>query len=46
MNEAVEQVEQTARTTAEETAPTTWQTPGYAIVDTALEVTAYSLSIR
>ncbi|WP_030348185.1 pyrroloquinoline quinone precursor peptide PqqA [Streptomyces sp. NRRL S-1022] len=46
MNEAVDQAEPAARTTAEETAPTAWQTPGYAIVDTALEVTAYSLSIR
>ncbi|MCE0445553.1 pyrroloquinoline quinone precursor peptide PqqA [Streptomyces tricolor] len=46
MNEAVEQIEQPVRATAEETAPTAWQTPGYAIVDTALEVTAYSLSVR
>ncbi|GGW12490.1 hypothetical protein GCM10018980_04580 [Streptomyces capoamus] len=46
MTDAVEQVEQPARATAEETAPTAWQTPGYVVVDTALEVTAYSLSVR
>ncbi|MFD7993421.1 pyrroloquinoline quinone precursor peptide PqqA [Streptomyces mexicanus] len=46
MTEAVEQVEQGARTTVEESASTAWQTPGYAVVDTALEVTAYSLSVR
>jgi hypothetical protein len=46
MTEAVEQVEQGARTTIEESASTAWQMPGYAVVDTALEVTAYSLSVR
>ncbi|MGW2463565.1 pyrroloquinoline quinone precursor peptide PqqA [Streptomyces sp. NPDC004457] len=45
MTEAVEQAEQPARTT-EETDRTAWQTPGYVVVDTALEVTAYSLSVR
>ncbi|MFJ9866863.1 pyrroloquinoline quinone precursor peptide PqqA [Streptomyces sp. NPDC101165] len=46
MNEAVEPIEQPARTTAEEAGRTEWQTPGYTIVDTALEVTAYSLNVR
>ncbi|MFF8909477.1 pyrroloquinoline quinone precursor peptide PqqA [Streptomyces olivaceoviridis] len=45
MTEAVEQVGQPARTT-EEIDRTAWQTPGYVVVDTALEVTAYSLSVR
>ncbi|MFJ8085457.1 pyrroloquinoline quinone precursor peptide PqqA [Streptomyces sp. NPDC096205] len=46
MNEAVEQAEQPSRATSEETDRTAWQSPGYAVVDTALEVTAYSLSVR
>ncbi|MFF5189101.1 pyrroloquinoline quinone precursor peptide PqqA [Streptomyces sp. NPDC000345] len=49
MNDTTEQPAQAQRpagTTAERTEPTTWQTPGYTVVDTALEVTAYSLSAR
>ncbi|MET9447478.1 pyrroloquinoline quinone precursor peptide PqqA [Streptomyces cinerochromogenes] len=45
MTEAAERAEQPART-PEETERTAWQTPGYVVVDTALEVTAYSLSVR
>ncbi|SOD88719.1 pyrroloquinoline quinone precursor peptide PqqA [Streptomyces sp. Ag109_G2-15] len=46
MTEATEHIEQPAGTTAEEADRTAWQTPGYTVVDTALEVTAYSLSVR
>ncbi|MFJ8105832.1 pyrroloquinoline quinone precursor peptide PqqA [Streptomyces sp. NPDC096132] len=49
MNETTEQSTQAQRpagTTAEQTDRTPWQTPGYTVVDTALEVTAYSLSAR
>ncbi|MFD9099232.1 pyrroloquinoline quinone precursor peptide PqqA [Streptomyces collinus] len=41
-----EAVEQAGQSRAEETEQTAWQTPGYSVVDTALEVTAYSLSVR
>ncbi|MFG2556862.1 pyrroloquinoline quinone precursor peptide PqqA [Streptomyces sp. NPDC048581] len=53
MNEAMEQAEHPAARTTE--APidatgaidaTAWQTPEYRAVDTALEVTAYSLTAR
>ncbi|MGW6910523.1 pyrroloquinoline quinone precursor peptide PqqA [Streptomyces sp. NPDC054940] len=50
MNEAMEQAEQTeqpvARTTEAPIDATAWQTPEYTAVDTALEVTAYSLTAR
>ncbi|MFG2125563.1 pyrroloquinoline quinone precursor peptide PqqA [Streptomyces sp. NPDC048710] len=46
MNEAIEHIEQPTGTTAEEAGRTEWQAPGYTIVDTALEVTAYSLNVR
>jgi coenzyme PQQ precursor peptide PqqA len=45
MNETKEQRNQAERQTSEET-PTTWQTPGFTVIDTALEVTAYSLNSR
>ncbi|MES4904024.1 MULTISPECIES: pyrroloquinoline quinone precursor peptide PqqA [unclassified Streptomyces] len=47
MNETVQRTEpktaEQARPRVEETA---WQTPDYVVVDTALEVTAYSLTTR
>jgi coenzyme PQQ precursor peptide PqqA len=41
MTEAMEKIEQFTQTATEETA---WQTPEYSVVETALEVTAYSLN--
>ncbi|MFI6039752.1 pyrroloquinoline quinone precursor peptide PqqA [Streptomyces sp. NPDC051315] len=46
MTETTEQTERPAATTTEQTDRTPWQTPGYTVVDTALEVTAYSLATR
>lgn len=46
MTDVVEQPEQPVGTAGEEAAPSAWRTPGYTVVDTALEVTAYSLSVR
>ncbi|SDO89951.1 hypothetical protein SAMN04487981_114144 [Streptomyces sp. cf386] len=47
MNEAMEQAEQPAARTAETpTDAIAWQTPECTVVDTALEVTAYSLTAR
>ncbi|WP_328476039.1 pyrroloquinoline quinone precursor peptide PqqA [Streptomyces sp. NBC_00377] len=46
MTETTEQSEQPAGTTTEQADATPWMTPGYTVVDTALEVTAYSLSTR
>ncbi|MET9130460.1 pyrroloquinoline quinone precursor peptide PqqA [Streptomyces antibioticus] len=47
MNETTERTQQpTAAPTADHTGHGTWQTPGYTVVDTALEVTAYSLAAR
>ncbi|MFF3737353.1 pyrroloquinoline quinone precursor peptide PqqA [Streptomyces sp. NPDC002566] len=46
MTTTMEQPEQAAVTTTEQADTTPWQTPGYTVVDTALEVTAYSLSTR
>jgi coenzyme PQQ precursor peptide PqqA len=46
MTDTVEQPKQPAGTIAEQADKTPWQTPGYTVVDTALEVTAYSLSTR
>ncbi|MER5942948.1 pyrroloquinoline quinone precursor peptide PqqA [Streptomyces sp. uw30] len=40
--EPLKPVEQTPATTDD----TTWQAPAFEVVDTALEVTAYSLSTR
>ncbi|MET7481072.1 pyrroloquinoline quinone precursor peptide PqqA [Streptomyces sp. NPDC005648] len=45
MTESVQHaVEQHSQLADEESG--TWQTPGYVVVETALEVTAYSLSSR
>ncbi|WSQ14588.1 pyrroloquinoline quinone precursor peptide PqqA [Streptomyces sp. NBC_01231] len=46
MNETFEYTEQPAATTSEQLDTTAWQTPGYTVVDCAMEVTAYSLSNR
>ncbi|GGW44077.1 hypothetical protein GCM10010503_20990 [Streptomyces lucensis JCM 4490] len=45
MTEAGEHIEQPA-TAGEEPDRTVWQTPGYVVVDTALEVTAYYVTAR
>jgi coenzyme PQQ precursor peptide PqqA len=44
VQQAVEQHAQHAQPESEEAGA--WQTPDYTVVDTALEVTAYSLSSR
>ncbi|MFJ9538984.1 pyrroloquinoline quinone precursor peptide PqqA [Streptomyces sp. NPDC101225] len=46
MNDVTEQVRTVEQTPAREPDGATWQTPSYEVVDTALEVTAYSLSSR
>jgi coenzyme PQQ precursor peptide PqqA len=46
MNEATEQFKPVEPIASPQTDIATWQTPAYEIVDTALEVTAYSLSSR
>ncbi|KUN80707.1 pyrroloquinoline quinone precursor peptide PqqA [Streptomyces griseoruber] len=46
MNDTTERAEHQAATTAEAPDTAAWQTPGYTVVDTALEVTAYSLAAR
>jgi coenzyme PQQ precursor peptide PqqA len=46
MNEATEQLKPVERIPSKETDQATWQAPAYEVVDTALEVTAYSLSSR
>lgn len=46
MTHTIEQTEHQAATPAEQTDQAGWQTPGYTVVDTALEVTAYSLATR
>ncbi|ANP48873.1 coenzyme PQQ precursor peptide PqqA [Streptomyces griseochromogenes] len=46
MNETTEQVKPVERIVSEDAGTTTWQAPGYEVVDTALEVTAYSLASR
>jgi hypothetical protein len=43
MTESMEQAAHLPPTTAEDA---DWRSPDYVVVDTALEVTAYSLSIR
>ncbi|MFF4021129.1 pyrroloquinoline quinone precursor peptide PqqA [Streptomyces sp. NPDC001843] len=45
MTESAQQAVESQAQPREEEAGT-WQTPGYVVVDTALEVTAYSLSSR
>ncbi|MFF7351381.1 MULTISPECIES: pyrroloquinoline quinone precursor peptide PqqA [Streptomyces] len=46
MNEVIEQPEQPVRATEAPGDAVVWQTPDYTVVDTALEVTAYSLTAR
>ncbi|WP_405875139.1 MULTISPECIES: pyrroloquinoline quinone precursor peptide PqqA [unclassified Streptomyces] len=46
MNETKEQTKPIEWTPSKETDKATWQAPSYEVVDTALEVTAYSLSSR
>ena len=46
MNEATQQLKPVEQIPSKETDKVTWQPPSYEIVDTALEVTAYSLSSR
>ncbi|MFF4506848.1 pyrroloquinoline quinone precursor peptide PqqA [Streptomyces sp. NPDC001401] len=46
MNEATEQLKPVEQIPSKETEKATWQAPAYEVVDTALEVTAYSLSSR
>ncbi|MFC4499270.1 MULTISPECIES: pyrroloquinoline quinone precursor peptide PqqA [Streptomyces] len=46
MTDTIEQPEQSAGTITEQTDKAPWQTPGYTVVDTALEVTAYFVSTR
>ncbi|WP_460071517.1 pyrroloquinoline quinone precursor peptide PqqA [Streptomyces sp. YKOK-I1] len=46
MNDTTERAEHQPATTAETPDTTAWRTPGYTVVDTALEVTAYSLAAR
>lgn len=45
-NEQSTQAQRPAGTGTEQTDRAAWQTPGYTVVDTSLEVTAYSLSAR
>ncbi|MGW1750598.1 pyrroloquinoline quinone precursor peptide PqqA [Streptomyces sp. NPDC002092] len=46
MNEATEQLKPVEQIASQDTDGANWQTPAYEVVDTALEVTAYSLSSR
>ncbi|KAK1183694.1 pyrroloquinoline quinone precursor peptide PqqA [Streptomyces sp. NBS 14/10] len=46
MNETVQRNERGAEQTRPRIEETAWQTPDYVVVDTALEVTAYSLTTR
>ncbi|MCP3820534.1 pyrroloquinoline quinone precursor peptide PqqA [Streptomyces sp. A3M-1-3] len=46
MNETKEQTDLIKGTFAEETDETTWQAPDHMVVETALEVTGYSLNSR
>ncbi|WP_416980159.1 pyrroloquinoline quinone precursor peptide PqqA [Streptomyces sp. T028] len=46
MNDTTERAEHQAATTGEAADTSAWRTPGYTVVDTALEVTAYSLAAR
>jgi coenzyme PQQ precursor peptide PqqA len=46
MNEVTEQLRPVEQSPAQEPDSAVWQTPSYEVVDTALEVTAYSLSSR
>lgn len=46
MHENTEQLKPVEHTASNQTDDATWQTPACEVVDTALEVTAYSLSTR
>jgi len=46
MNETVRQTPTTTDRTPPAPEETAWQTPDYEVVETALEVTAYSLNAR
>ncbi|MEV0639311.1 pyrroloquinoline quinone precursor peptide PqqA [Streptomyces sp. NPDC050619] len=46
MNETTEQTKPAEQNTAQKTDTTGWQTPEFTVIDTALEVTAYSLNSR
>jgi hypothetical protein len=46
MNETQSQTDPVEQTPSTELDKTSWQTPGYEVVEAALEVTAYSLSSR
>lgn len=46
MNETMDQTELLQQTSADQTDETTWQAPGHVVVETALEVTGYSLNSR
>lgn len=46
MNETTDQPQQAEPTRPQTPDPATWQAPAYEVVDTALEVTAYSLTSR
>ncbi|MEU9210759.1 pyrroloquinoline quinone precursor peptide PqqA [Streptomyces sp. NPDC048415] len=46
MNETEAQTKAVEAAPSQQPDPTAWQTPEYTVVDTALEVTAYSLNSR
>jgi coenzyme PQQ precursor peptide PqqA len=46
MNETPDQTQPVEPTRPRTPDPATWQAPAYEVVDTALEVTAYSLTSR
>ncbi|GHI05629.1 pyrroloquinoline quinone precursor peptide PqqA [Streptomyces cellostaticus] len=46
MNETRAETKAVEETPLQKPDPATWQAPAYEVVDTALEVTAYSLSSR
>ncbi|MFJ3304049.1 pyrroloquinoline quinone precursor peptide PqqA [Streptomyces sp. NPDC086549] len=46
MNETLPEGRQPERTVQETSDETVWQSPGYTVVDTALEVTGYALGDR
>ncbi|MFF4549378.1 pyrroloquinoline quinone precursor peptide PqqA [Streptomyces sp. NPDC001435] len=46
MNETLPEARQTERTVQETSDENLWQSPGYTVVETALEVTAYALGDR
>ncbi|MGI5377489.1 pyrroloquinoline quinone precursor peptide PqqA [Streptomyces sp. CA-251387] len=46
MDETKEQLTPAEQTSAQQTDDATWEAPAHEVVDTALEVTAYSLNSR